>query len=225
MTLAIDSPHAGLDASADSDSGAVDRMKAALRSRGPAFDRDFDQFLAEDLRLASRTFWSRLAIARRAAEWIDELGIKTVVDVGSGAGKFCVAAALAGDATYVGVEQRPRLVRSARQLADLFGVASRVSFIEGTFGITPLPVAEAYYLFNPFGENVFDEEERLDADVELSGTRYLRDVRAAEGFLAAVSTGTYLLTYNGFGGQVPPKFREVRVDRELPSVLRMWQMP
>jgi hypothetical protein len=60
--------------------------------------------------------------------------------------------------------------------------------------------------------------------VELSGARYLRDIASAEEFLAGVTTGTYLLTYNGFGGQVPPKFREVCVDRELPNVLRMWQM-
>jgi predicted RNA methylase len=229
MARAVDifdlhSPHAVHNAPVDSGEATVHRITAALRSRGPALDRDFDQFLPPDLRLASPTYWSRLAIARRASEWIDELGIQSVVDVGSGAGKFCVAAALAGDATYVGVEQRSRLVHAARRLADVFGVANRAAFIHGTFGRTPLPTAEAYYLFNPFGENVFGPEEHLDSDVELSEARYLRDITAAEEFLGGVSRGTYLLTYNGFGGQVPPTFREIRIDRELPNVLHMWQM-
>ena len=35
--------------------------------------------------------------------------------------------------------------------------------------------------------------------------------------------GTYLLTYNGFGGAVPRTYEQVRVDRDLPNVLRMWR--
>jgi len=159
----------------------------------------------------------------RAAEWLDELDIRKVMDIGSGVGKFCVVAALAGNAHYVGIEQRARLVAAARGLARTFGVADRVEFIHGNFDEKFVPDADAFYFYNSFGENLFDPDECLDADVELSDARYLADIAAAERMLRDARVGSYLLTYNGFGGEVPDGYSEVRVDRELPCMLCLWQ--
>ena len=62
-----------------------------------------------------------------------------------------------------------------------------------------------------------------DPTVPMTAMGPLRDVASAEVLLDDLPKDTYLITYNGFGGQVPDSFREVRVDRELPSVLRMWR--
>jgi len=35
--------------------------------------------------------------------------------------------------------------------------------------------------------------------------------------------GTYVVTYNGFGGRIPMNYEEVHVDRETPNVLRAWR--
>jgi hypothetical protein len=98
-----------------------------------------------------------------------------------------------------------------------------VRFVPGTFGVGQVPVADAYYLYNPFGENLFGPQEQLDADVELSDARYHRDIDAVERMLTEAELGTCLLTYNGFGGEIPSSYTEVRVDREMPNVLRMWR--
>ena len=143
------------------------------------------------------------------------------MDIGAGAGKFCIATALAGGSTFVGIEQRPRLVRAARHLARLFRVEDRVHFLHGAFGDEPPPFAEAYYMYNPFGENLFPLAEHLDEDVELGGDRYVRDVTMVEAFLATARVGTFVVTYNEFGGTVPPSYEELRVDNELPNVLRL----
>jgi len=164
-----------------------------------------------------------MAVAVRAAQWLAELGVRRVFDVGSGAGKFCVAAALASDAYFVGVEQRARLVDAARELAQVFGVSDRVKFVHALFDSSPSPDTDAYYFYNSFGENLFEVENRLDEDVELGAARYRDDVVAAECMLREAPVGTHLLTYNGFGGMVPDSYSEVRVDRELPCVLRMWR--
>jgi SAM-dependent methyltransferase len=183
----------------------------------------FDRFLPRDLRVMSGQYWTPLAVAARAAEWLDQLNVRTVVDIGAGTGKFCVAAALLGHAQFTGLEHRQRLVAAARDLADMFDMNERVAFLHSTFGEAPVPEADAYYMFNPFGENLFAYGERLDEDVELGAARCLRDVGAAQQLLRQAPVGTYLLTYNGFGGELPASYREVRVDRELPSVLRMWR--
>jgi len=199
------------------------RVASILRSRKSPPNHAFDRFLAPELRAVSRQYWTPLAVAARAAEWIDELAIQTVFDVGSGAGKFCVAAALAGHARFVGIEQRARLVAAARELARVFEVEARVTFIHGKFDGTLLPNAEAYYFYNSFGENLFSREDCLDDDAELSDARYLGDIAAAEQLLRQAAVGTYLLTYNGFGGQVPDGYAQVRVEPNFPCVLEMWR--
>jgi len=186
-------------------------------------DCEFDRFLPYELQLVSYQYWSGLAVAKRAATWFSELGARTVVDIGSGAGKFCVAAALFGRCRFTGLEQRPRLVAAARNLAQLFGVDDRVSFIVGAMGEAALPSADVYYFYNPFGENLFPPTDHLDDSVELGKDRFDRDIAAVEDFLRRVPIGTCALTYNRFGGRIPSCYDEIRVARDLPAVLSMWR--
>lgn len=186
-------------------------------------DRAFDRLLPDDLRVRSALHFTPMHVAERAARWVDELGIRTVVDIGSGVGKFCVVAALASKASYVGFEQRARLVETSRQLASHFDLEARVRFMEGTLGIGNLPSAEAYYMYNPFGENLFGPASQIDGDMEPCERRYEEDVRLAERLLADLPAGTYLILYNGFGGRVPEAFRRVRIARDLPNDLELWR--
>lgn len=198
-------------------------LAEALRQGRCPRDSTFDGFLRQELQEVSEQYWTPLRVAVRAARWLDEHHVGSVLDVGSGAGKFCVAAALAGNAHFMGVEQRPRLVSAAQELASLFEIEDRVAFVHGTFGEVPLPRAEAYYLYNPFEENLYGRDSHLDAEIDLGPDRFDRDTTAVEQLLDDAKAGTYLLTYNGFGGRVPSSYRELRVDRDLPSVLCLWR--
>lgn len=193
-----------------------------IRAGGVPDDALFDRFLPHRLRLASGVFWTPLVVAARAAGWFADAGVTSVVDIGSGAGKFCVAAALGTTCRYVGLEHRPRLVAAARRLARQFGVDDRVQFIAASVDPRTTPLADAYYLYNPFGENRFGPDDHLDEDVELGEDRYLRDIAAVEELLRRAPAGTRVVTYNGFGGVVPDGYVQVRVDRTLPNMLRMW---
>lgn len=186
-------------------------------------DGAFDRFLPYDARVASGRHWTPLAVVLRVADWIDELGVTSVVDLGSGVGKFCVATALATGCELVGIEQRARFVATSRALANRFGVGQRVTFVEGALGECAIPEADAYYLYNPFGENLFGPEGGLGDDVVLSTARYKRDVGLLETFFALAPLGTVVIKYNGFGGRMPAGYDAIRVDRELPNVLRAWR--
>ena len=186
-------------------------------------ERLFDRFLAYELRIVSCQYWTPLAVALRVAEWLNQLEVKTVVDIGSGAGKFCVAAALATECNFIGVEQRPRLVNAASELAEIFGVDHRVRFIQGTLSRGTVPQADAYYLYNPFGENLFGSEDWLDQDVELGKERYEHDIACMESLLEQAPIGTYLIKYNGFGGLVPASYDVLHTDFCLPNMLRTWR--
>lgn len=197
-------------------------VSEALR-RGEATDAAFDRFLPAALRAVSRHWWTPLAVARQAAAWLDEQGARFVLDIGSGSGKFCVAAALSGRVRCIGLEHRTRLVTAARDLARRFEVDGRVAFIHGSLGETVLPTVDAYYLYNPFGENLFGDTYRLDRDVELGAARFMRDVAVTERLLHAAPVGTCLVTYNGFGGRVPSAFARLRTDRRTGVPLCLWR--
>jgi hypothetical protein len=199
------------------------RVAEFLRAGRCPPDFVFDRFLPGRLRSAAPYFWTPLSVAARAAEWFEDCGIQSVVDIGSGAGKFCVAAALMGRARFIGLEHRGPCVLAARELARLFEVSEQVCFVEGSFGVRHTPEAEAYYLYNPFAENLFGERERLDDEAALSLERFRRDVDAALQFFDRAPVGTYVLTYNGFGAEMPDGYSQIRSDVALPNVLRLWR--
>jgi hypothetical protein len=197
-------------------------IEALVRGVCPP-DAAFDQFLAEPMRRLSAYHWTPLAVALKAAQWFEECNIRTVIDIGAGAGKFCVAAALATRCHFVGLEHRGHLLANARLLARTFGVEDRTYFIHGALGEVRLPTVDAYYLFNPFEENVMDPTECIDNSVRLSNERRTRDIESLHALLARASAGTYVLIYNGFGGSLPAGYERIRLARELPNTLCLWR--
>jgi hypothetical protein len=203
--------------------GPVSEVVNMLKMEGPLCDQNFDRLLPMRLRAASHRFWTPLEVVRRATTWFEELGVQSVVDIGSGVGKFCVAGAVTSSCSFIGIEQRAPLATLARNLARLFAVDDRVSFIDGRFGEIETPAADCYYLYNPFEENLFPAHEALDDNVELAAAHFRRDVRHFRSLVAALPLGAYVLSYNGVGARMPDCLNEVRVDRELPAVLRLLQ--
>lgn len=202
---------------------AATALLHALEKQDPDRDHYFDRLLPVQLRSAANRFWTPLEVVQRCVAWFQELGIRSVVDVGSGVGKFCVVGALTSTCSFIGIEQRPRLATVARNLALLFKVDHRVSVIDGLFGEVPLPTVDCYYFFNPFEENLFPVEEALDDQVELSADRFRRDLRAFRALVAASPLGTYFLSYNGIGGRLPDCLDEVRGDGSRSAPLRLFQ--
>lgn len=198
-------------------------LASLMRTGSCPTDRSFDRFLPEPLRLVSPEYWTPVVAVKRAADWLEELGIRTLVDIGSGAGKFCVAGALFGACRFTGFERYTSLVTSAAALADLFDLNDRVSFVAGALGAVPTPLGEAYYFFNPFGDYRFGADYPREVDAEVAETRYADDVAAAEDLLRSVAPGTWIFTYNGFGGRMPASYEMVRVDSTLRGVLRLWR--
>jgi SAM-dependent methyltransferase len=162
-------------------------------------------------------------VALAAARWLKELDVRSVIDIGSGPGKFCIAAALAGDCELTGLEQSCRYVDVARSLAWLFGVQDRVHFTQGVLGDAQVPQVDAYYLYNPFAQHLFASSDDAGRAAPPDYERYRRDVVTAQTMLRQAAEGTIVITYNGFGGLMPASYETRRVNRELPCVLRLWQ--
>ncbi len=198
-------------------------VAAALRTGRRSADAAFDRFLPDELQRVSRHYWTPLPVIRRAAVWLRDTRVRTVVDVGSGAGKFCVAAALLTRCQFVGVEHRSSLVTAARDLAGVFELDDRVTFMKGDLETASGIDAGAYYFFNPFGAYDFESTLFVDPDVTFSTDTQRRDIAAVAAMLARAPAGTVAITYNGFGGTIPPDYQQIDVATRLPGTLRLWK--
>lgn len=198
-------------------------MAAALRAGRTPADEVFDRFLPLELRDVSAEYWTPLRVVRQAAAWLRDIGARAVVDVGSGAGKFCVAAALLTRCRFIGLEKRASLVGAADELAAIFDVDDRVTFVTGDLAAGAKAAGDAYYFFNPFGEYAFYSRRFAEPGMSVTPETYTRDVAAATALLSGARHGTFVITFNGFGGSVPAGYEQIDVAARLPGTLRLWK--
>lgn len=199
------------------------RIGRALERGELVGDHAFDALLDPAARSVSSMYWTPIDVARRAARWLSMEGAHEVLDVGAGAGKFCVVTALTSPLRACGIEQRARLVRTGREVARAVGVEDRVRLLCGTIEELELAAYDALYLFNPFAENGYGTSHQLDDSVELSIDRLIRDVAYVERALLEAPVGMMVATYYGFGGRIPDTFVKVREEPAGSDVLRLWR--
>jgi 2-polyprenyl-3-methyl-5-hydroxy-6-metoxy-1,4-benzoquinol methylase len=85
-------------------------------------DSFFDELYPKRLKLRSPRHYTPVEVAMRVGELISPDGGERVLDVGSGAGKFTIAAALCGKGFFTGVDMDPSLCEVASELAKDFGL-------------------------------------------------------------------------------------------------------
>jgi SAM-dependent methyltransferase len=183
-------------------------------------DRDWDELYPAWIRALSHKHWTPVAVAQRAAEWLVTDTKTRVLDVGSGAGKFCAVGALTSGAVFTGVEQRPRLVQIARQVARS-NCIKRCTFLEGNARDLDWNEYDALYLFNPFAEHL-PGNPFIDDAIDRHPRRYNAYVTAVAGILASSREGTRLCTYFGVGADMPPGWRRLREEKLHGGPLSLW---
>jgi SAM-dependent methyltransferase len=190
---------------------------------GELTDRRFDQVYPRSLRDISREHWTPVRVARRAAELLVQGGATSVLDIGSGPGKFCIVGALTTSLRFTGVERRRFLVDAARAAAARLGVAGRVRFCQANVLDFDFAGHDGFYLFNPFFEQVGGRRLMpIDAEVGHSGNLFQLYVKAVERKLAAAPPGTAVAIYHGFGGDLPD-YEEEHAEDIGDGDLALWK--
>lgn len=167
-------------------------------------DKNFDRFLQSDARAFSKIYWTPIAVARRAAELLVDHPKTRVLDVGSGAGKFCLIGALTSKGHFTGIEKNKNLVTMAKTLAQRCGL-SQVSFICDDALEADWRQWNAYYLFNPFAAAFESSTKSIHAHA-IAGDRHAEMVNLAMDKLGQAPSGTKAATYWGMGGHLPPSW-------------------
>jgi SAM-dependent methyltransferase len=164
-------------------------------------DEKFDLIYPRSIRELSSTFWTPIAIAVEAAKLLVTAQGVRVLDIGSGVGKFCLIGASLTDGRFTGVEQRSDLVAAARKATKDLGFAD-VEFIHGNVTDIDFSAYDAFYLFNPFEENLFDGH-KIDRAVPLSPELFKRYTGHMSAQLGARPIGTRVVTYMGYADDIP----------------------
>jgi SAM-dependent methyltransferase len=196
-------------------------VNVALRAGKRVRDTTFDAIYPEDVRRVSARFWTPVEVARTAARWLSSQGAEAILDVGSGAGKFCIVASLTAAQSVTGLEQRSALLEAAAAASKAYG--ARADFKLGTLETLDPGAYDAFYLFNPFGENLYPTTEQFDSGPELSRLRYSHDLSIFENWLDHAATGTCVVTYHGFGGRMPDTYDLLRSLPKGSDILRLWK--
>jgi SAM-dependent methyltransferase len=164
-------------------------------------DDDFDLAYPKAIRDQSPCHWSPVNVCRLASKLLVREPLTRVLDIGCGPGKFCAIGATTTPGHFTGVEQRQRLVRAAQALMQRYQI-KRVEIVHGNITTVDFLEFDAFYLFNPFAENVFPSL-RIDFEVELEArlhTRYTTHVREQ---LSRMPKGTRVVTYCGDACEIP----------------------
>ncbi|MGI9087139.1 MAG: class I SAM-dependent methyltransferase [Chthoniobacterales bacterium] len=164
-------------------------------------DEKFDQIYPAKIRRLSSLYWTPVAVAAEAARLLVTKPGTRVLDLGCGPGKFCLVAASLSDGHFTGVEQRSDLVAAAREAAEELA-SSGVEFLHANVVEISFADYDAFYLFNPFEENMF-QGYKIDSAVALSPALFKKYTQHLAAQFGARPLGTRVVTYAGYGDEVP----------------------
>ncbi len=182
-------------------------------------DEKFDLIFIEDLKLASEFHFTPIDIAITAANYLAEISGTKVLDIGSGAGKFCFIGASCTDGHFTGVEIRKSLSDVAINVSKKYQ-QTNVEFINSNITEIPFKDFDAFYIFNPFQENLFIDD-RINDEIPLNKANYEKYTSYVRDQLDSKPDGTRLVTYFSYYHEVPPSYE--LLSQSFEGKLKFWK--
>jgi predicted RNA methylase len=194
---------------------------AALRMIVLSSDDEFDQIYDERIQALSEQHWTPVRVAARAAQLLTQAGSTRILDVGAGVGKFCLVGALTTDAHFVGIEWREDLVDIARGAAIRLRV-DRVTFLRRNVEDFSFDAFNGVYLYNPFWEQVGRYVTPIDESIQRSRAAFDRLVNSTIAKLAAMRPPVAVVTFHGFGDDLPREYIHAGHEPAGSDQLELW---
>lgn len=182
-------------------------------------DTQFNQLYSTSIQSLAYRHWTPLVVARRAAYYLAEEENVRILDIGSGVGKFCLAAAhYRPNAFYYGIEQRKRLVNHAEAAKEMLRIEN-VSFINCNFTQIDFRNYDHFYFYNSFYENLAGAD-KIDDSIDYSLELYNYYNRYLYKQLEQRPSGTRLATFHSLEDEIPQGYKIV--GSEMNELLKLW---
>lgn len=182
-------------------------------------DIEFNRLYPLSIQSLAKKHWTPLHIAQKAAYFLAAENNVTILDVGSGVGKFCLAAAYyKPNAFFFGVEQRKGLIDHAEAAKEILQL-DNASFIDGNFTQLDFRQYDHFYFYNAFYENMVGTD-RIDNSIVYSSELFNYYNRYFYKQLEKKPAGTRLATFHSLEDEVPPGYHVV--GSEMENLLKFW---
>jgi SAM-dependent methyltransferase len=182
-------------------------------------DEAFNRIYPQNIRVLSSKHWSPVAVAKAASEFLIDRPGARILDVGSGAGKFCMVGAAHTKGHFTGVEQRHHLVELSEKISILHGLR-RVKYLHANITDIDFRDYTAFYFYNSFYENVNPVnkiDDTVQTDVQLYDSYSVYMVEQ----LSGLPSGTRFASYYTPSTVVPHSYR--LVDSLYNGLLNFWE--
>jgi SAM-dependent methyltransferase len=182
-------------------------------------DAELDRLYPPAIQELTRQHFTNVIVAKRAAEFLAAEPGMSILDIGSGSGKFCLTAAHhQPSAFYYGIEQRKNLVAIAEAVQQTVGITN-VKFMCGNFTQLDFSKYDHFYFYNSFYENL-NGTSKIDNSIDYSAELYYYYNRYLYKQLEQKPEGTRLATYHSLEDEIPPCYHVVQTD--MNELLKFW---
>lgn len=182
-------------------------------------DEVFDLIYPTELQAVSAVHFTPVEVAKKAAQFLAPNGGERILDVGSGVGKFCMIGSVVTKGIFTGVEQRGHLHEYAKSIAAHHDLRN-VHFVHANIMKIKFANFDAFYIFNPFFENL-NESGKMDDSVVLKKGLYKKYSFYVHQQLDTKPIGTKLVTYYSFLTEIPDTYSVQSMDYD--GRLKMWE--
>jgi len=182
-------------------------------------DNQLHRLYPVSIQLLASRHWTPLNIARTAVQFLASQPGARILDIGSGAGKFCLAGAYyKPDAVFYGVEQRRHLVDHARTAREMLGLRN-VHFLHQNLTQLDFKQYDHFYFYNSFYENLA-YTEKIDDNVICSPHLYDHYSRCLYKKLDEMPVGTRLVTFHTIEDKIPGGY--FLIEEHADKLLKCW---
>jgi hypothetical protein len=162
--------------------------------------------------------WTPVDIAGKASDFL-AIPNASVLNIGSGVGKFCITAGFFNpETTFYGIEQRKELYTFA-EIAKAEIDLPNVRFMHGNLTEPDFKGYDHFYFYNPIYENI-ELDSRIGYAVETSFELYDNDSRFVYQMLVEKPPETRLVTFHAPNSQVPPGYQ--LINNSYSGMLKIW---
>lgn len=183
-------------------------------------EQSFCQLYPLSIQQLDKIHWSPLKVVYKSVQFLVNKKEAKILDIGSGAGKFCLAGAYyKPSAFFYGVEQRQYLTGHALCAKEKLG-RMRVEFIHKNFTQLNLKEYDGFYFYNSFFESI-PGTDKIDDTIAYSPELYHYYSRYLYKQLDEMPAGTRIVTYCSWDDEIPPGYRLIETD--IDSLLKFWE--
>ncbi len=182
-------------------------------------DDKFNSLYPLRIQKLAELHWTPLQVAEHASAFLVPKEGAKILDIGSGAGKFClVASHYKPQGFFYGIEQRIELINVAREAKNRLRLHN-LSFVHGNFTQIDFKQFDHFYFYNSFYENVMGTS-KIDYKIDYSLSLYNYYNSYLFSQLEKMPAGTRVATYHTFDIQMPQGYD--LVEKQMGKLLHFW---